>query len=51
MFSFFRKKNESGSPWETQRMPDVEPTAEPAAVPAPVSVVTPAPALMAAIGQ
>ena len=43
MFSFFRKKNESGSPWETQRMPDVVPTAEPAAAPAPVSVVTPAP--------
>ena len=42
MFSFFRKKNESGSPWETQRMPDVVPTAEPAAAPAPVSVVTPA---------
>ena len=30
MFSFFRKKTESGSPWETQRMPDVVPTAEPA---------------------
>jgi fused signal recognition particle receptor len=40
MFSFFRKKNESGSPWETQRMPDVAPAAEP---PAPVSVTTPAP--------
>ena len=40
MFSFFRKKTESGSPWETQRMPDVVPTAEP---PAPVSVSTPAP--------
>jgi fused signal recognition particle receptor len=40
MFSFFRKKNESGSPWETQRMPDVVPTAEP---PAAVSVSTPAP--------
>jgi len=44
MFSFFRKKNESGSPWETQRMPDVLPTAEPVPAPAPVSVVTPAPA-------
>ena len=40
MFSFFRKKNESGSPWETQRMPDVVPAAEPAP---PVSVTTPAP--------
>jgi fused signal recognition particle receptor len=40
MFSFFRKKNESGSPWETQRMPDVVPVAEP---PAPVSLTTPAP--------
>ena len=40
MFSFFRKKNESGSPWETQRMPDVLPVVEPAA---PVSVTTNAP--------
>ena len=40
MFSFFRKKNESGSPWETQRMPDVLPVVEPAA---PVSVTTTAP--------
>ncbi|MFL6678959.1 MAG: signal recognition particle-docking protein FtsY [Burkholderiaceae bacterium] len=40
MFSFFRKKNESVSPWETQRMPDVVPASEP---PAPVSVTTPAP--------
>jgi len=39
MFSFFRKKNESGSPWETQRMPDVVPAPEPLA---PVSVTTPA---------
>ena len=39
MFSFFRKKNDAGSPWETQRMPDVAPAAEPpAAVPLPVSV-------------
>ena len=39
MFSFFRKKSESGSPWETQRMPDVAPAVDsPAAVPAPVSV-------------
>jgi fused signal recognition particle receptor len=51
MFSFFRKKNESGSPWETQRMPDVVPTAEPAAAPAPVSVVTPAPAHASAPAQ
>ena len=49
MFSFFRKKNDSGSPWETQRMPDVAPTAEPA--PAPVSVVTPAPAPASPPGQ
>jgi fused signal recognition particle receptor len=40
MFSFFRKKNESGSPWETQRMPDAVPAVEP---PAPVSVTTAAP--------
>ena len=39
MFSFFRKKNESGSPWETQRMPDVAPVQPPQ-----VSVTTPAPA-------
>jgi fused signal recognition particle receptor len=51
MFSFFRKKNESGSPWETQRMPDVVPPAEPAAAPAPVSVVTPAPAHASAPAQ
>jgi len=38
MFSFFRKKSESGSPWETPRMPEVVPTAAP---PAPVSVTTP----------
>ena len=37
MFSFFRKKTESGSPWETQRMPEAAPAA-------PVSVTTPAPA-------
>jgi fused signal recognition particle receptor len=44
MFSFFRKKTDSGSPWETQRMPDVMPAAEsPAVAPAPVSVSTPAP--------
>jgi fused signal recognition particle receptor len=42
MFSFFRKKTDSGSPWETQRMPDVAPPVEPAAaVPAPVSVSVP----------
>jgi len=40
MFSFFRKKNESASPWETQRVPDVVPASEP---PAPVSVTTSAP--------
>ncbi len=38
MFSFFRKKNESGSPWETQRMPDVAPVPPPAPVPAPTPV-------------
>jgi fused signal recognition particle receptor len=43
MFSFFRKKNESGSPWETQRMPDVVPVAEPPAV----EPVAPAPAPVA----
>ena len=54
MFSFFRKKNDSGSPWETQRMPDVAPAVEspavapvpaPAAEPvsAPVSAPAPAP--------
>jgi fused signal recognition particle receptor len=42
MFSFFRKKTDSGSPWETQRMPDVAPPVEPAAaVPSPVSVSVP----------
>jgi fused signal recognition particle receptor len=44
MFSFFRKKTDSGSPWETQRMPDVMPAVEPpvaAPVPAPVSVSVP----------
>ena len=40
MFSFFRKKPDAGSPWETQRMPDVVPAVEP---PAPVSVSVPAP--------
>jgi fused signal recognition particle receptor len=44
MFSFFRKKTDSGSPWETQRMPDVMPAVEaPAVAPAPVSVSTLAP--------
>ena len=44
MFSFFRKKNDAGSPWETQRMPDVVPAAEsPAPVVAPIPVVAPAP--------
>jgi len=33
MFSFFRKKSDAGSPWETQRMPDVVPTVD---SPAPV---------------
>jgi fused signal recognition particle receptor len=44
MFSFFRKKTDSGSPWETQRMPDVVPAVAPpvaAHVPAPVSVSVP----------
>ena len=42
MFSFFRKKTDAGSPWETQRMPDVVPEVEsPASAPAP----TPAPAI------
>ncbi|MDP9126072.1 MAG: hypothetical protein M3N82_15980, partial [Pseudomonadota bacterium] len=48
MFSFFRKKSDAGSPWETQRMPDVVPTVEsPAAAPeqvgahSPVSVSVP----------
>jgi len=46
MFSFFRKKNEpSGSPWETQRMPDAAPVVEaPVAAPAPVSAPVSAPA-------
>jgi len=44
MFSFFRKKTDSGSPWETQRMPDTMPAVEPPSVaPAPVGVSTPAP--------
>ena len=47
MFSFFRKKNDSGSPWETQRMPDVVPVAEspvaaPVSAPASAPVATPA---------
>jgi fused signal recognition particle receptor len=42
MFSFFRKKTDSGSPWETQRMPDTMPAVEsPVVAPAPVSVSTP----------
>ena len=41
MFSFFRKKNDSGSPWETQRMPDVVPAVEPPVAPTPVSVSVP----------
>jgi fused signal recognition particle receptor len=48
MFSFFRKKTESGSPWETQRMPDVVPVAAP---PAAVSVTAPAPAHVPASTQ
>jgi len=49
MFSFFRKKPDSGSPWETQRMPDVapaveSPTAVPASAPVPAPAVAPAPA-------
>jgi fused signal recognition particle receptor len=43
MFSFFRKKTDAGSPWETQRMPDVVPTAEsPAVAPAPAPSSAPA---------
>ena len=47
MFSFFRKKPDAGSPWETQRMPDVASTAEspvptPAPAQPPVSVSVPA---------
>jgi fused signal recognition particle receptor len=42
MFSFFRKKNDAGSPWETQRMPEVSPAAQPpVTAPAPVSVSVP----------
>ncbi len=45
MFSFFRKKTDAGSPWETQRMPDVVPTVEPpASAPAPVSAPAAEPA-------
>jgi fused signal recognition particle receptor len=48
MFSFFRKKSDAGSPWETQRMPDVAPAVEtppvaPVPLQAPVSVSVPAP--------
>ena len=48
MFSFFRKKPDAGSPWETQRMPDVAPAVDappvaPASVQPPVSVSVPAP--------
>ena len=48
MFSFFRKKPDAGSPWETQRMPDVVPAVDappvaPVPVQAPVSVSVPAP--------
>ena len=43
MFSFFRKKNDAGSPWETQRMPDVVPVVEsPAVVPTTTPAPTPA---------
>jgi fused signal recognition particle receptor len=42
MFSFFRKKTESGSPWETQRMPDVVPIVE-APAPAPAPSPSPSP--------
>ncbi len=42
MFSFFRKKSDAGSPWETQRMPDVVPTIEsPAAAPGQVGAHSP----------
>ena len=51
MFSFFRKKTESGSPWETQRMPDVAPAAEPssASVPLHEPAVEPLPASAPAV--
>jgi fused signal recognition particle receptor len=43
MFSFFRKKTDSGSPWETQRMPDVAPVVEsPAVAPMPAPAAAPA---------
>jgi fused signal recognition particle receptor len=41
MFSFFRKKSDAGSPWETQRMPEVTPMAAPPSAPEPVSVSVP----------
>ncbi len=44
MFSFFRKKSESGSPWETQRMPDLAPPQVSVTTPAPAQVPAPAPA-------
>ncbi len=56
MFSFFRKKPDAGSPWETQRMPDVAlPVEPPAAVPvpaqAPVSVSVAAPVSMVPVAE
>ena len=49
MFSFFRKKSDSGSPWETQRMPDVVPVVEsPAAAPAAAPAPAPTPSLVSA---
>ena len=49
MFSFFRKKPDAGSPWETQRMPDVTPAVDappvaPVSAQPPVSVSVPVPA-------
>ena len=48
MFSFFRKKPDAGSPWETQRMPDVTPAVDappvaPVSAQPPVSVSVPVP--------
>ena len=52
MFSFFRKKPDAGSPWETQRMPDVEsPAAVPVPAQAPVSVSVAAPVSMVPVAE
>jgi fused signal recognition particle receptor len=50
MFSFFRKKSDAGSPWETQRMPDVIPVDDaPAVAPAPVVPASVAPPVRAEV--